>query len=203
MSFERQTAKKVSISLLTHGEWVKKEGMEPSFVVTASGENISRARIMATVMAKFVAEDEAFASITLDDSTDTIRAKTFKTAKPIDTVAIGDIVDVIGKVREWNDEIYLIPEVVCAVKDPNIELLRKLELASKGGSEAPQMAAAPKNDGLREKVLGIIGKEKEGISYDTLIKEAGGNEQDVEKVINDVLAEGICYEPSPGKIKKI
>ena len=193
---ERQTARKVRISSLNEGQWVKKEGLEPSFVVTAQGENVARARVLGTVVGKFVAEDENFASITVDDGSDTIRAKTFKTVKPLDTSVIGDVVDVIGKVREWNGEVYIIPEIVAKVENPNLELLRRLEIAAK----APE---APAQEDLRSLVLGIISEAAEGISYDALIQKAGKGEQVVEKVINDLLAEGVCYEPTPGKIKKI
>jgi len=153
-----------------------------------------------------VAEDENFASITLDDTTDTIRAKVFKTAKPLDTVELGNLVDVIGKVREWNGEIYIIPEIVHKIEDPNLELLRRLELAAKGQTpraEGSEPEGQKEKDGLRGKVLEIIEKERNGVSYDDLIKGTGEKEEDVEKVVNEILAEGICYEPSPGKIKKI
>src|SRR4030042_1159421 len=128
MPMERMTARKTSIADITNGRWVKNEGLEPSFVVSQSGEQISRARIMGTVVSKFVSEDENFASITIDDSTDTIRAKTFKTAKPLDVIQVGDIVDLIGKEREYNAEIYMMPEIVRKVTDPNVEVLRRAEL---------------------------------------------------------------------------
>ena len=128
MPIQRMTAKKVRIYDIINGKWVKKEGMEPSYVETNYGDQLSRVRIMGTIVSKFIAEDGNFASITVDDATDTIRAKTFKTIKPVDTVEIGDIVDVIGKVREYNEEIYLIPEIILKMTDPNMELLRKLEV---------------------------------------------------------------------------
>lgn len=196
---ERQTAKKVAISSLTRGQWVKNEGMDPSFVVTASGEKVARARVMGTVVGKFVAEDQTFASLTLDDSTDTIRAKIFKGVKPLDTVAVGELVDVIGKVREYNGEVYLIPEVVCKIENPNLELLRRGELLAKGG-EPPLEGAG---DQLRKKILSLIEGDKEGVTYDMILKKADVPEEEVEKVINDLLGEGVCYEPSPGKIRKI
>ena len=203
---ERQTAKKVRISSLMGGTWVKKEGMEPSFITTEYGEQVSRARVMGTIVGKFVAEDEAFASITLDDGTDTMRAKTFKQVQPLDTVNQGELVDVIGKVREWNGEVYMIPEVVLKVDDPNIELLRRLEIAEKLQAMGAHPAAAPAAaapDGLREDVLKLISTEPEGISYDALLKKIEKPEPAVEKVINNLLGEGVCYEPTPGKIKKI
>lgn len=196
---ERQTAKKVRIVSVTEGEWVKKEGMEPSFVQTQTGERVARARIMGTVVAKFVAEDGGFASVTLDDGSDTLRLKTFKTAKPLDTVEIGTLIDAIGKIREWNGEIYMIPEVVHPVENPTMELLRRLEVSTSGGTQQ----TPEQQENVREALLAIIDKHADGISYDALIQEAGKNEQDVEKVVNDLLAEGVCYEPTPGKIKKI
>ena len=76
--YERQVARKVAIRWLTSGEWVKREGKEPSFVRTAVGEDVARCRVLATVVQTYVSEDGQFASVTLDDGTDTIRAKAFK-----------------------------------------------------------------------------------------------------------------------------
>jgi uncharacterized protein YeeX (DUF496 family) len=63
----------------------------------------------------------------LDDSTDTIRCKTFVNIKIFDGFGEGDFVDAFGKIREYNGEIYIIPEIVKKV-DPNFETLRLLEL---------------------------------------------------------------------------
>ena len=131
MPIQRLTAKKVRISDIMSGRWVKREGMEPSFVVTDQGEKVSRARILGTIVQTFMAEDGNFGSVTLDDGFDTIRAKTFKTVKPLDEFNVGDNVDLIGKVREYNGELYVIPEVVTRLQDPNFELLRRLELIKK------------------------------------------------------------------------
>jgi RPA family protein len=214
------TARKVLISELMTGQWVKKEGMEPSFVTTKNGENISRARILATVISKFQAEDGNFGSITLDDSSDTIRAKTFKTVEPISDLEIGSIVDVTGKVREYNEEIYIIPEVIRNVNDPNFELLRKLEIArrladiksgkakpninteAEAAMEAPE-AGEDDKETLRKKVLTMIESNPDGVNYNEISEGMSAKETELESVINDLLAEGICFEPTPGKIKKI
>ena len=39
----------------------------------------------------------------------------------------GDLVDVFGKVKEYNGEIYVMPEIIRKI-DPNVETLRLLEL---------------------------------------------------------------------------
>lgn len=198
---KRQTAKKIRILDLTNGEWVKKEGMEPSYVLTKTRDMVSRARIMGTIVSRFTSEDGNFGSITLDDSTDTIRAKTFKTIKPIEGFNVGDLVEMIGKLREYNGELYMMPEIIRKVQDPNLLLLRRLEIAKtlKGGKSEGEKEVKD----LRKEVLDFIGSKKDGVSFQDMLKGIKAQEGEIEKVINEVLAEGICYEPTPGKIKKI
>ena len=206
MAIERMTAVKARISDLTGGRFVRKDGLEPSFVLTENGQRISRARILGTIVGRFIADDGNFASVTIDDSTDTIRAKTFKTVKPLDKAEIGDMVDIIGKVKEYNDEIYIIPEIVRKIQDPNFELLRVLEIIKqrkrKGKSET-KVPEPEEKDMLRKRVLEFIESEKEGVEYSKLLETIKGEENQIESIVNELLAEGICYEPTPGRIKKI
>jgi len=206
MAIERQTAKKVRAIHITSGQWVKKEGLEPSYILSRAGEKIARARVMGTVVNKFVAEDGSFASITIDDGTDTVRCKTFKTVKPLDTVEVGELVDAIGKVREYNEEVYMIPEVVAKVTDPNWELLRRAEIALKAKAlkaAGPEQDPQGEAEELREKALEIIGSSKDGVTYEELTKALKAKDAEVDHVVNVLLEEGVCYEPTPGKIKKI
>ncbi len=271
MALQRMTARKARISDIVNGSWVKREGMEPSFVITGSGEKISRARVMGTIVSDFFAEDGNFGSVTLDDGTDTMRAKTFKTVKPLDSFRPGDTVDMVGKVREYNGEIYIIPEVIAKVQDPNMELLRRLELISKArnpppkrgedsgeppkrgeqtGSPSAQEAgpgagqsfvqgqetgqatppqaeqATPSEEKtgstkeedkakeeqrkkeeedsrIRKDILSVIESNPEGVEYGEISQKVQAEESRIESVLNDILAEGICYEPTPGKVKKI
>ena len=236
---ERQTAKKVRIWDVMNGSFVKREGFDPSFVRTQQGEEVSRARILGTVVSKFIAEDGNYASVTVDDGTDTIRLKVFKTTKPLDSLEIGDIVDIIGKVREYEGETYVIPEIVRKTK-PNFELLRRLELIYKERGIGKAKRLAEKKRGkkpeelkkelmekglktewieialgkegeeegkekkvLKNDILKIIEDSKDGIVYSELMKKAKAEETEIESAIDELLNDGICYEPSPGKIRKI
>ncbi|MCX6817859.1 MAG: hypothetical protein NTU57_03300 [Candidatus Aenigmarchaeota archaeon] len=236
----RQTAKKVRVWDIVNGTFVKKGGFEPSFVKTPSGEEVARARILATIVAKFVAEDGNYAAVTLDDGSDTIRAKTFKTIKPLDTVEIGDIVDIIGKLREYNGEKYMMPEVVSKVTDPNVEVMRRLEmvykqtaarrakefveknksrnpeelrkeLSEKFGIENPiidallgdKKAEGGDKGSLKKQLLDVINASKDGIVYSQLMKSVKAKGADIESAVDELLNDGMCYEPSPGRIRKI
>lgn len=209
---ERMTAKMVSLSEIASGEWVHQDGMEPSYVVLKNKEKVSRVRVMATVVSKFSSDDGNFGSLTIDDGTDTLRAKSFKDLSLIEKVEPGALVEVIGKIREYNGEIYIMPEIMKAVNDPNKFILRKLELIkrkqslpkeneteSRSGPENPMEQKA----GFRKNIISIIEAEKDGIEYALLIEKSGKSEEEVEPIVNDILSEGICYEPTPGKIKKI
>ena len=215
MPTKRQTAMRVRIVDLVSGEWVKKEGMEPSYVITPRKESVSRAKVIGTVVSKFVSEDGNFASITLDDSTATIQGKQWKEIDLISSVNQGDLVSMIGKVREYEGDIYMVPEIIRVVS-PGEEALARLQvLKSLGGNpagkaapshgDAPRDKEKPSVDGdqLRKGILSIIDGSEDGIKYSDLMERANAPEEDLEGIINELLGEGICYEPTPGKIKKI
>jgi len=233
----RQTARKVRIWDITNGEWVKREGFEPNVVKTPNNEEVSRTRILGTIVSKFVGEDGNYASLTIDDGTDTIRLKFFKVTGPAEKFDVGDIVDVIGKVREFDGEIYITPEIIRQV-DINYELLRRLELIYKllGMKKAKELIEKNKtqnikalkeelmkkygleshwidmfieggqgsdNARLKDEIMKVLSSQPDGILYSDLVTRIEANEADLENAVNELLKEGICYEPSPGKIKKI
>jgi len=125
---KRLTAIKTDIKSIVDGKYIKAEGFESNYVITKNGLKISRARILATVMNKFVTEDDKYGFIVLDDETETIRAKVFKNTKILKDLEIGDLVDVVGKIKEYDDELYLAPEIIKKIQDPNFLILRKAEL---------------------------------------------------------------------------
>jgi hypothetical protein len=84
---------------------------------------------LATVVEKNIREDQTYGSLRLDDGTETIRVKAWRQDVPtIAGIKVGDLIDVIGRVREYEGEIYLTPEVLARVEDPNWELVRELEI---------------------------------------------------------------------------
>ena len=120
---KRLIAKKVRISDITNGKYFagRKESMEPSYVITPFGEKLSRVNIIASITDKFLSEDSNYSSITIDDSTDVIRAKVFKEdVKIFESLQKGELIIVIGKVKEYQNEVYINAEIAKAV-EPNYE----------------------------------------------------------------------------------
>ncbi|RLJ04934.1 MAG: hypothetical protein DRP08_00465 [Candidatus Aenigmatarchaeota archaeon] len=245
---KRLTAIKCNIKDITDGEYIEQEGFVPDYILTKSGQKLSRVRIMATVVNKFVSDNSQYGALTLDDETDTIRAKVFKNISLIEHVEEGDIVDVIGKIRKWNDEIHLIIESVLKIDDPNWLTLRKAELKKqktewesikkiilekeketadldelkklmkkKYNLDPDQVEAIiiSKELGIekhnvdrrknKELILKLIEEldEGDGTDYTKLMEAAGLEESDIDSAINELLTDGVCFEPKPGKIKKL
>jgi len=242
---KRLTAIKTEIKDIIDGRYVKAEGFESNYVITPNGLKISRARILGTVMTKFITEDGNYGFIVLDDETDTLRVKAFKNTKIFDNIEVGDLVDVIGKIREYDEEIYLSPEIVRKIKNPNFLILRKAELLNqkkefeeikkkvkgfmKSTTDLDEIRKLAEAEGidpgivesiaeseekepekedkksLKDSILKIIDNldEGTGAEYTAIITESKLSEVEVEEVINDLLSEGTCYEPRPGRIKRL
>jgi len=244
MEVKRQIAIRSRISDLANSIFVKKEGLEPSYVLTDLGLKISKAKIVGTVVDKFISEDGNYSSITVADDTGTIRVKAFKEDVNIfEKINLGDLVAIVGKIKQYSDENYIIPQIIKKIDNPNFELLHKLEILktleiqkrifevintekdkfsdleelknylSKEYSIDPFLSEGVlefllQTDKIAEidhKPL-IIEKIKEldqgkGVEMSKLIEQIKIPENTAIELINELLEDGVCYEPHPGIIK--
>jgi RPA family protein len=115
------TAVKLRIRELVEGSW---DGRN---LHTIFGE-LSEVRILGTLIDVFITDDDSYTSLTVDDGTETVRIKAWRQdVEKLKEFLKGDLIEVVGKVREYNEEIYLTPELVSKVT-PNKWVLRELEL---------------------------------------------------------------------------
>lgn len=125
----RQTAYKVWISDIIHGEFINPEGEWTPSYVQVKDKKISRVNVIANVIMNYKNEDSTYISLTLDDGSDNIALKVWnEDTKILENIKIGDTVLVIGRVREYNGQIYLVPEITRRLEKPEWVQLRKLEL---------------------------------------------------------------------------
>lgn len=244
MEKKRLTALKTRIADVNSGNYVVLPGFESNYVLTKSGMRLSRVRLLATIVDKFLSDSGRYAAITLDDGTDTIRAKAFNAVSIFDPISLGDLVDFIGKVREYQGELYLVPELIKKKNDPNYELLRELEirnnqqawsrkrdtvfsnqkqvsdivelkkmLKERFGIQPSDVEAIlqteqeeqPEQIEVKDTVLRLIAEldSGNGCDYSELMEKSGIEEGILDSIINEFLEEGVCFEPRPGKIKKL
>lgn len=125
--YSRKTAYKVSIGELLKGRYVKREGWEPNYVEGKDGLEISRVNILSMAVALENTETNS-PSLILDDGTGRIEARAFENRKIFSSVEVGSIVNVIGRPREYNGQLFITPEIVKEISNPKWAEVRKLEL---------------------------------------------------------------------------
>ncbi len=226
-------ARKVKVKELLEGEYLSSEEEAP-YLITPWGEKVSRARVMGTVVNKWVREDGGYCTVHLDDGTGVISLRGWgETVRELDELKVGDLVDVIGGIREYLGERYLRPYLLLKVKDPNWEVVRELEIllnrrkalargirpkpALKPGAEPQE---GPVEEVEREEIeLELLGvpeelKKKallalerldrgEGVGEEELEKELGVGRKEVEDLLLVLMDEGEVFEVRAGKYQRV
>jgi RPA family protein len=219
--YERQTAYITNVATLLSSQFVKGEAqMQPSYVTTKGGMNISRAHIIAVIVAT---SPDMQAEATLDDGTGKIVARSFEQSTFFAKVALGDIVRVIGKVRSFNEKIYLIPEVLKKVTDKKWVKYHKLHMETSStvvvaravpeiGQDIPVVeqenivvedpidADDTQPQSPADDILRIIKEIDTGDGAQIEAVIAQGN-KDAEKIIRNLLETGEIFEIRPGRVK--
>ncbi|MEA3229640.1 MAG: hypothetical protein U9P44_01885 [archaeon] len=218
-NFARPTAYKLRISDIINNPYIKNEdGSEPNYVDLAGRLKVGKARILATVVFKYCSDNGNYASVTLDDGTASIRAKIWQDISSLEHTEKGDMVDMIANVREWNGEVYLVPEVVRSIDNPNIETLRRLEILEfkrhKGIFGKPEKISETKDsktektvEGPQEDEAAKSGQPKEKDStapenikdltrniLDAISQLDSGDGADIDDVVESVKASQKCVE---------
>jgi RPA family protein len=196
MAFERGTAVKLRVGEVLEGEFHRGEGqMEPNYLLLSQRGKVSRVRLLGTIVSRFMSEDQKYATLTLDDGTDTIALRAFREEVEIfREVKIGDDVDVIGKVKEYEGERYVSPEIVRRLEDPHWELVRRLELfleeerLREEGTPSPQRTERSERGSVEEEV--VEGLREEGGASDEEPQAAPDQKMLVLELIERLGGEG-------------
>ncbi|UCH04254.1 MAG: hypothetical protein JSW05_11865 [Candidatus Thorarchaeota archaeon] len=137
---ERMTAVRASVSDIVNGTYKKDNG---HYVVSPHGVELRRVVLVGFIVEQFSRKD--LASITIDDGTETIKAWAFDDeAKSLEKAASDALTLVVGKVREREGEVYIIPEIIRQIEDPNYLSLHLLERYSgmiTGSGVTPQVVS--------------------------------------------------------------
>lgn len=195
---KRNIAYKLTIGDILKGVPMMEEGR---FLFLELGDKkVVRVNILANCVDKYVQEGEKqFASLTVDDASGQLKLKAFgEDIEPLKNIMQGDTLQIIGNVREWNGELYVIPEVVKKV-DVRWLLVRKLEIQN----EQKNMPTETNVSSLKNDIMQKI-KDAEsdgGIDVDAMIMDIKANPDSINAEIKKLLEEGLIYEPRPGRMR--
>jgi RPA family protein len=206
---KRQIAYKIRIGEIKEGDYVKESGWLPNYILL-SGRKVSRVNLVGIV----VAVNPTGTEFMLEDKSGRITIRTFEEKDY--GLNIGDIVLIVGRPREFNNERYVVPEIV-RILDRNWLRLRELELCLfekeqnfKEESRNKHKKEVEKEEKIKvqeEIVKSVIDPDYvmkqiklldngDGADYEELLAKIGD-----EKIIKMLLEEGEIFEIKPGKIK--
>lgn len=211
MLINRLTAYKVWISDLITNPYIKMSGEFESNYVEIKDLRVSRVNLIATIVNKNESEDKNYTYLVIDDGSEQIRVKAWREdTKLLNNLNISDTILVIGKVKSYNDETYILPEIVKKV-DLNWEVARKLELIKLYGKpkETFSYKKEDKNEieeqvieeisfsssNLRNDILNLIEKyeDSQGITLEELKTELNKSIKEIYDVIEELIKEGQVY----------
>ena len=226
MPVERVPAVICDIKHLKEGRYVERPGWDPNYVVLNDRVRVSRVNIIGAIT--LATAEGGSAQYTLSDGTGEITLRTYDTSEL--EANPGELVIVIGRPRSYQNEVYIVPEIIRLVKEPwathrkkHLEILTQersvlpiLEEEPQDTSETstprerepvreapqPPAQAEPAND--TERIYAMIetldGGDGVDIS-DVLTKAESDGIENAEKAIHHMLEMGDIFEIRAGKLK--
>jgi len=196
---KRNIAYKLRIGDILKGVPMMDEG---KFLFLELGDKkVVRVNILANCVDKYIQEGEKqFGSLTVDDASGQLKLKVFgEDVETFKEILQGDTLQIVGNMREWNGELYMIPEVVKKV-DARWLLVRKLEIQN---ARKDMPAGDSKDSGLKDSIMDKIkGAETEGgIDVDAIIMDTEASPDAINAEVKKLLEEGLIYEPRPGRLR--
>ncbi len=204
---KRETAYKIKIGDLLKANQIfeQSESLNKRLQFVELGEKrILRVNIIANIIDKYNSEGESrFATLTLDDGSGQIRTRVFgEDINKFENLNQGDTIILIGLLRSYNQELYIIPEII-KKQDPKYLLVRKLEIEKsmpKPLTREQKMEIKSLRDNILEKIKNA--EQYEGIDKDEIILNLKDNNPEIiNQEIKKLLEEGIIYETKPGRVR--
>jgi RPA family protein len=203
--FRRQTAYKTDIKTIINGVFVKKSGWESNYMMTEYGD-FSRINVMAIIVDK----DES--SMTVDDGSGKITGRFFDAPERLSGFEIGDLVLIIGRPRDYNNQKFLTLEIVKKVDNKRwinyrrkelslIQKVRELDSLKTEKPLEPETVHFESTLSSKERITQIIKQldTESGASIDDIILLS--KISNAEDIIQDMMLKGEVFELKPGKLK--
>ncbi len=200
--FKRHIAYKLKIGDILMGKPIL-DGERFSFLELGH-KRIVRVNVVGSIIDRYDSQGETkYTFFTLDDGSGQIQLRIFgDDAKKFREVSQGQTVIVIGILKYWNNENYILPEIIKET-EPKYLLVRKLEIEKKQSKNSGPLLRE-QIVAVRDRILGVIKNSEEngGIDMDEIIMDLRDiSPEIINQEIQKFIAEGIVFEPRPGKVR--
>ena len=218
---KRGSGNLIRIEKINHGKFI--EAPAGKFF-SLNDKPVLRVRIFGIVSSVYVNEDRTYGSLTVDDGSDTIRLKLWKgklqdkdgivrnDLDMIENITKGMIIDVLGKVKEWENEIYIIPEGIYKQDDISWEIHRRSKLFEQDFERIGIMDNSSSeadgdynvnNDSKLEMVFNSLVDNQEENTLILISQRTGIDELELKQLIIELQTEGRVLNPRPGYYLKV
>src|SRR3989344_1603682 len=193
----RQIAVKIHIADLISGTYIQEVEQNPNYLQTIHNQKIYRLNVIAIIIQK-----EILGTITnflMEDSTGTIVARFFEENKYLERFKVGDVVLVVGKVRTYNQEKYISPEIIKKVNPLWLKIrLKELRLEEESKNISVITTQKEKEQVKITQWIRTLDKG-EGARIEEIMEKSPL--QNTEEIIETMLKNGDIFQNSPGKVK--
>ncbi|MBT3836105.1 hypothetical protein HOD05_01595 [Candidatus Woesearchaeota archaeon] len=222
--YVRQTAIKTTIQEINHSTFVNTDPELPHHIQTLHHGKVFRVNLIGIIIQK-----EKVGSITnmlIEDQTGQMVARSFEELAYLKQVKVGDFVVIIGKVRMYNNEKYISPEIMKAtsaawLKVRMLELQGMVELDVKKEEISPSIVEEKIVETIEKPIIEEISEETkeqekllpiekitqlikkldqgEGVLIEEIIEQSILD--DTEQLIEKMMESGDIFQNQPGRVK--
>ncbi len=212
---KRQIAYKISIGIILKGKYTKTEGRDPNYILIGE-EKISRINLIGIIIE--ISYNSNYETLLIEDGTGKIFIRSFEQKSFFSKLKIGDAIQIIGRPREFNSEIYIIPEIIKLIKNKKWIDVRLFELQQGLLEKFAAMDNTQSTDNRQPGGLDVSGEFTDekvasservynlireldkgaGADYKAVVEQLG---EQARALIEKLLKEGEIFEIAPGKIK--
>ena len=200
--FKRNIAYKLRIGDLLIGKPIFDN--ERFSFLELGNKKVIRSNIVGNIIDKYNSEGEKkYIFFKIDDGSGQISLKIFgDDVSKFSGFSQGQTIIVIGTLRNFNNEIYISPEIIKEL-DTRYLLVRKLEIEKNRKENSPSIKRE-QIVAIKDKILNKIKNSEEdgGIDSEKIILELREFSPElITQEILKLLEDGIIFEPRPGKVR--
>lgn len=176
------------------------------YVITSNGEQVSKIRLTGTIVKKFHSagkeDKQDYTILSIDDGTGVVIVKAWGAeAVGLNEFEVGDEVDLIGRPRKDDVEMYLIVDKITKITNPMRALYlrsKKLQRYTTKNFKVTIELPREEEEELTEAkniIFDLIAQSDEGSHFEEIMNKSGFPRDVVEKCIRELLDKGDIYEP--------
>ena len=207
-SFIRPYSKEITILEALNANFIQKSAEEPNAIFFQENEPIYNINIIGIVLN--VEKIGTMTNLLLEDGTEKIVIRFFEEKQILSSLEAGNIIKVIGKIRKYNEERYISPEIVkkmdslwMKIRFLKIKLRGSLiSFSSVNKSTLSEEELVEDNNLLpSEKIFKLIKEmdKGEGVRIEELVEKSSLDK--TEEILQKMIEEGDLFQNLPGKVK--